>query len=112
MSLGLPMDSQAALASALELHHAGRFIEAEEAYRRIAADSTRGADALFLRGVIALNDRRPEEAARLMARAIALQPSAGHFYVDRGTALQALGTNIHLCASTPRESARSRPANR
>ena len=102
MSLGLPMDSQAALASALELHHAGRLIEAEEAYRRIASDSTRGADALFLRGVIALNDRRPEEAARLMAQAIALQPSAGHFYVDRGTALQALDLLDAAARSTQR----------
>ena len=84
------MDSQAALAAALELHHAGRLVEADEAYRHIAADSAKGADALFLRGLIALNDRRPEEAAQLMARAIALQPSAGHFYVDRGTALQTL----------------------
>ncbi len=85
------MDSQAALASALELHHAGRLAEADEAYRRIAADSSRGPDALFLRGVIAQTDNRSKDAVVLMARAIALQPEAGHFYIDLGTAFQADG---------------------
>ena len=83
------MDPQAALASALELHHAGRLAEADDAYRRIPSGSAQGADALYLRGVIALGDKRSNEAATLMARAIALQPAAGHFYIDLGTALQA-----------------------
>ncbi len=96
------MDSQAALASALELHHAGRLAEADEAYRRIAIDSSRGPDARFLRGVIAQNADRPKDAAVLMARAIALQPAAGHFYIDLGTAFQTDGRLDDAARSTQR----------
>ncbi|MSP48572.1 MAG: tetratricopeptide repeat protein [Alphaproteobacteria bacterium] len=85
------MDPQAALASALELHHAGRLGEADTAYRRIPADTAQGADALFLRGVIAYRSHRPRDAVPLMAQAIALRPTSGHFYLDLGNALHADG---------------------
>jgi predicted O-linked N-acetylglucosamine transferase (SPINDLY family) len=82
-------DHQSALAAGLAWHRAGQLAEAEEIYRRIPPDVPQGADALFLRGMVAYQGFRPADAIPLMARAIALQPGAGPFYLDLGNALHA-----------------------
>jgi len=82
-------DHQSTLATALALHQEGRAVEAEAAYARIPVDSVQGPDALFLRGILAYQALRPAEAVPLIARAIALRPETGPFYIDLGNALQA-----------------------
>jgi predicted O-linked N-acetylglucosamine transferase (SPINDLY family) len=77
------------LAAAFALHQAGRAAEAEAAYARIPIDGPQGPDALFLRGILAYQALRPAEAVPLIARAVALRPETGPFYIDLGSALQA-----------------------
>jgi protein O-GlcNAc transferase len=75
------------LESALEHHRAGRLQQAEALYKKMP----RNADALHLRGVIAHQLNRHEEAIDLIGQAIHLQPSEVTYYASIEPAYRALG---------------------
>ncbi|WP_158590407.1 tetratricopeptide repeat protein [Noviherbaspirillum cavernae] len=74
------------LESALHLHRAGRLQEAEALYRKMPHN----ADALHLRGVIAHQLNRNEEAVELIGKALQAHPSNAAYYFSLDMALRAL----------------------
>jgi tetratricopeptide (TPR) repeat protein len=77
--------------SGVRLHGAGRLAEAEQVYRQIIAANPGHADSFHMLGVIASQCGQPEAAVACIDRAIALQPSAALYHVNRASALLALG---------------------
>jgi tetratricopeptide (TPR) repeat protein len=73
------------------LHGAGRLAEAEQIYRQILAAVPTHADSLHMLGVVALQAGQPAAAIRCIDQAIALQPAAAIYHVNRANALLALG---------------------
>ncbi len=66
--------SQRILAEAIELHRAGKFVEAERIYRRILQQEPANPDALHLLGLVAKQAGKSEAAIRLLRQAIANNP--------------------------------------
>ncbi len=82
---------ESALQAALAHHHAGRLAEAEDAYRRILAQSPSHAGALHLLGVIALQKGRHADAIASIREAIAVNSRQAAFHNNLGEAYRALG---------------------
>ena len=78
------------LASAIELHKAGRLSEADELYRRILDRQPDHFDALHLLGVVSHQRGEHEEAVELIGRAIENDPAAFPALNNLGLAYQAL----------------------
>ncbi len=68
----------------------GRLAEAEARYRRVLERDPEHPDALHLLGLIAHQKGRPEEAARLIQRAVAGKPDAALFHLNLAVVRQAL----------------------
>ncbi len=81
----------AELREALELHRAGRLVQAEAIYRRVLQVQPRNPDALHLLGMLALETGNAPAALQLISRAIALNTAAGVFRTNLGLVLQRLG---------------------
>jgi protein O-GlcNAc transferase len=79
--------SLADLESALRLHRSGRLQEAEAIYKKMPHNP----DALHLRGVLANQLNRNDEAVELINKAIRAQPSNAAYYYSLDTAYRALG---------------------
>jgi protein O-GlcNAc transferase len=79
------------LAAAHHQHAAGRLEEAEMLYRRILSADPSHADALNLMGVLAYRRGRYEEAAALIAQAIAINDKAAIYHLGHASALEAQG---------------------
>ena len=62
------------MSQALYLHRQGKLAQAEPLCREVLAASPRHAEALHMLDVVALRQRRLEEADRLMAEALAISP--------------------------------------
>jgi tetratricopeptide (TPR) repeat protein len=77
--------------SGVRLHGAGRLQEAEQVYRQVIASAPGHAGSFHMLGVIASQCGQPEAAVACIDRAIALQPSAAIYHVNRASALLALG---------------------
>jgi tetratricopeptide (TPR) repeat protein len=77
--------------SGVRLHGTGRLQEAEQVYRQIIAANPGHADSFHMLGVIASQCGLPKAAVACIDRAIALQPSAALYHVNRASALLALG---------------------
>ncbi len=78
------------LSLAMEHHNAGRLAEAETRYREILLSNPNHPDALHLLGTVALQRGNYQEAADLIAQAIAINPNNAAFYSNRGIALKEL----------------------
>jgi Tfp pilus assembly protein PilF len=76
--------------SGVRLHGAGRLQEAEQVYRQIIAANPGHADSFHMLGVVASQCGQPEAAVACIDRAIALQPSAAIYHVNRANALLSL----------------------
>jgi predicted O-linked N-acetylglucosamine transferase (SPINDLY family) len=87
-----PVD-QALFDTARAHHHAGRLAEAELIYGNILADDPDNADAMQLKGVLALQGGKADEALALIECAIELEPGAAIFHGNLGFALIHLGRN-------------------
>ncbi len=74
------------LAAAVALHRAGRFVQAEAAYRAMLDPDPGHADALHLLGVIASQRGQFEQAIELISRALASAPSTVQYLVNLGEA--------------------------
>lgn len=79
----------AALASFLDLHRAGRFGEAEAGYRKAAEEGTPGAG--FLLATLLLQNGRNEEAATLLESLVAAEPDNADLAVNLSIAWRHLG---------------------
>jgi len=76
---------------AFRRHQAGQLREAEELYRSILEADPRQLDALHFCGMIALQDGRPQEAADLIARAIAGNDGIAAYHAGIAEAYNTLG---------------------
>src|SRR5438067_13356663 len=85
-------DAQATtpLESAVKLHQAGQTNKAAAAYRRILESNPDDPNALHLLGVTFIQTAQPDEAARLIERAIAVQANTGTFHLNLAFAYHAL----------------------
>jgi Tfp pilus assembly protein PilF len=84
---------------ALKHHQAGDLVKAEELYHRILAVEPRHADALHLLGVMANQMGKPQVAVDLIARAIAINPTATTYHNNIANALKACGDTAKAEAS-------------
>ncbi|HVY14732.1 MAG TPA: tetratricopeptide repeat protein [Rhodopila sp.] len=73
-----------------QCHMAGRFGEAEQAYRQVIAAMPRHAEAMHALGALFLQTGRPDAADEMIRKAIALRPAAA-FQLTRANALLGLG---------------------
>lgn len=75
----------------MQHHQAGQFAQAESIYRQILAAQPNHAEALHLLGLIAQQANRPDTAAELISRAIAINPNAVHYQANYAQCLASLG---------------------
>jgi len=81
-------------------HHAdGRLAEAGAGYRRVLARDANHAASLHGLGVIAQQTGRPDIAADLIGRALAIEPGVAAFHANLGNALKALGRTDQAAAA-------------
>ena len=90
---------QEAFTAAMQLHQAGRLIEAERLYLQILRANPRHADALHLLGVLAHQIGRHDMAVDLIGRAIAQNGEVPSFHNNLGNALKAQGKLQEAAAS-------------
>ncbi|MBV9970010.1 MAG: tetratricopeptide repeat protein, partial [Xanthobacteraceae bacterium] len=72
-------------------HQAGRWVEAEAAYRKVLAQQPDHPDALHLLGVLAQQAGRPELAVDLIGQAIRRNGRNQFYFCNLGLALRDLG---------------------
>lgn len=96
---GLRPSASANLTTAKILHQRGQIAEAEKAYRAILESEPKHAEAMYLLGVVLLQQHKFEAAERQIALAINLQPAAPTLHYNRGVALQQLGRAKDALAS-------------
>jgi Flp pilus assembly protein TadD len=80
-----------AIKIAIQHHHAGRLVEAEQIYRQILAQRPHHPDALNFLGVLASQVGRHDDGIALIRRAISLQPDYASAYSNLGNALRDQG---------------------
>ncbi|MDX2186049.1 MAG: tetratricopeptide repeat protein [Opitutaceae bacterium] len=79
------------LQDALAHHQAGRFEEAERAYRQVRTAQPRLHQAWLLSGLLALHRNRCSEAVEHLQRAVQLDPRSAPSHLNLAIALSALG---------------------
>ena len=88
----MPQANLAQLFQLAQRHHqAGRFADAEAAYRLMLAEAPDHAEALHLLGMIAGQTGRIDAAIDLICRAIAVNPGAAHYHSNLGLAFREKG---------------------
>jgi protein O-GlcNAc transferase len=75
---------------AVALHQQGRLADAEHLYLEISRQTPDHADVWHLLGIIAVQNERPEQAAELIGKAIALHEPVAAAHNNRGIALRKL----------------------
>jgi protein O-GlcNAc transferase len=100
--------SQTMFVAALQHHKAGRLDEAEQLYRKILQSDPHHADTLHLLGVAALQRRKYDAAADLIAKAIAQNDKVPAFHVNLGNALREQG-KLDEAANSYRTTLRLKP---
>ena len=83
--------AEAKLKEGLAHHRAGRTDKARECYQALLADDPEHADANHLMGVLALQDRRWQEAETLIGKALAANAKAAPYHDHLGVALRNQG---------------------
>jgi tetratricopeptide (TPR) repeat protein len=94
----------------LQFHRAGDLLAAEKAYIQASGTDPRNADALNLRGVVALATGREPLAATLFRKAAALQPDNPGLWGNLGSALFESGSHTEA-AEAYRRASRLAPEN-
>ena len=90
------------LAEALAAHRAGRLEQARSQYLQVVRAEPRHFDALHLLGVMAFQDRQPQDSLDWLDRAIAVDEANAECWSNRGLALQALDRLDEALASFDR----------
>jgi SAM-dependent methyltransferase/tetratricopeptide (TPR) repeat protein len=83
--------AQHLFASAVRQHRSGQLIEAERLYQSVLAIEPEHADSLYLRGIIALQLRRPREAIEAIRGALAINEPMPEWHYNLAFAYQSLG---------------------
>lgn len=96
------------LQTALELHRARQFNDAETAYRRIVAEQPSNAEALNLLGMLFAQTGRMEEGLNLLRRSIEIAPQAPELLNNFAAILGSSGQHAEAAAML-QESLRLRP---
>ncbi len=99
---GRGMDLRQALATADQLRAAGRFQEADGLCCQILAHNPMQADAIFLRGLVAITAGRPDRGADLIRQAIAIDDRNPEFHANLGAALMMLDRKAEGIAALER----------
>lgn len=81
------MNTASLLSSALALHQAGAFADAEKAYRAVLVHEANNADALALLGCVLSEQKKHGAALDTIKRALALDSTAPLFHFHLGNAL-------------------------
>ncbi|CAN5531255.1 tetratricopeptide repeat protein [soil metagenome] len=84
------MSSQQLIQDAIAHNRAGRFADAESSLRQALALDPNQADALYLRGMLAIQTKRPHEAIEWLTRAIEVRPDAAEYHANLGHALRSM----------------------
>jgi tetratricopeptide (TPR) repeat protein len=103
-----------ALHTAIKLHQAGRYPEAEVAYRRALAFNANNVEALHMLGVLLFQAGHPAPGAELIDRAVALMPTHTDAFTNLAEVRRTLGHNEQALAAIDRALAlnpRSAPAH-
>ncbi len=79
------------ISAAIAHHLAGRLDQADRAYAQILLRAPREYQVLHLKGALAYQQQRPAEAAKLLGRALQVQPKAAPTLMCLGLAQAALG---------------------
>ena len=95
---------------ATRLHQSGRIAEARGIYERILATDPARSDAMQLLGVIAQQERRHDEAIRLIDAAVRLEPGNASYRSNLAIALRSLGRRQEAIGEL-REALRLDPAS-
>jgi protein O-GlcNAc transferase len=85
-----PPDVGSKIKAAMDLHRAGRSVEAERLYRKVLAKDPRRADVAFLLGLLALESGKLEAAADMFGRAATLDPGKAAYHANLGEAQRRL----------------------
>ncbi|MFH2066173.1 MAG: tetratricopeptide repeat-containing glycosyltransferase family protein [Pseudomonadota bacterium] len=88
------METGAMLKAAVKCHQDGKLSEADRSYSAILEEEPDHADAWHLKGLIAYQSGRFEDAARLIQRAIAVNPGSPEFHNSLGAVQEALGDTV------------------
>jgi protein O-GlcNAc transferase len=96
------------LQQAIELHRAGRYRDAEAAYRRVIAEQPSNAEALNLLGMLLAQSERVDQGLDLLRRSIELSPQAPELLNNFAAALGGRGRHSEA-AEILEESLRLRP---
>jgi protein O-GlcNAc transferase len=96
---GKASDTREALERAFALQTKGHLDEADAIYREILAREPRHFDALHLRGVLALQAGRPQQAAELLEQALRVDAARPQAHNNLGEALRLLGRLPEAVAS-------------
>jgi protein O-GlcNAc transferase len=97
-----PLDVPRTLERALQLHHQGRFAEADGLYTAILAVRPDHFDALQMLGLIKLRRGEPAAALKLMASAMQRRPNSPQVLLNHGLVLNALERHEEALASFDR----------
>ncbi len=84
-------DTQALLRQALELHRAGRWVQAEPIYRRLLDIDPRQPEVLHLLGILINQMGQPDAGVALLRQAVELAPERAEFHNSLANALRAQG---------------------
>jgi predicted O-linked N-acetylglucosamine transferase (SPINDLY family) len=87
---------------ALQLHHQGRFAEADGLYSAILAVWPNHFDSLQMLGLIKLRRSEPAAALKLMAQAMQMRPNSPQVLLNHGLVLNALERHEEALASFDR----------
>ena len=83
--------TQNLFASAVSQHRSGQLMEAERLYRSVLAIEPEHAESLYLRGIIALQLRRPQEAIEAIRKALAINEPMPEWHYNLAFTYQSLG---------------------
>lgn len=84
-------DADVLLQQALEFHHAGKFEEADEIYRRVLENNPEHPDALNLHGAVKFHNHEYTAAIELIEHAIRINPETPFYYNNCAMAYDAVG---------------------
>jgi tetratricopeptide (TPR) repeat protein len=94
-----PKTFAAKIGQALSLHQQGKFAQAKKVYEDVLASEPNQFDALHLLGVVELQTEHTAQGARLIEKAIAINPRVASAHSNLGHALKDLGRLDEALAS-------------
>lgn len=94
-----PLDVQRAMHQAIDFHHKGRLLEAEQLYSAVLAVRPSHFDALQMLGVIKLGQGELASALRLISEALQQRPNSPQALLNHGLVLEAMQRHDEALAS-------------